>query len=164
MHFPFSHFVRRTETNIQKTIRMNQSAVKCTNQIEVLSSLFQFHLKSIRKERRNTAAGQNMKNMEWPEGLKDVCPASDYIQVSTNPGYYWKGCAYICCRTEHVPFHTGSSAGEWRNKKPSKKEYKVRLNIREKRRKNKNAKQGSQDWQYEFCAWWRTQWYFQWKY
>lgn len=37
-------------------------------------------------------------------------------------------------------------------KKPSKKEYKLRLNIRERRRKNKNAKQGSQDWQYKFCA------------
>lgn len=50
------------------------------------------------------------------------------------------------------PFHIESSEAEWKNKKPSKKEYKVRLNIRERRRKNKNAKEGSQDWQYEFCA------------
>lgn len=162
MHFPSSYFVGRTETNIQKTIRMNQSAAKCTNQTK--SFLHYFSSTYKRKKRRNTAAGQNMKNMEWLEGLKDVCPASDYIQVSTNPGCCWKGCAHICCSTEHVPIHTGWSAGEWRNKKRARKEHKVRLNITEKRRKNKNAKQGSQNWQYEFYARRCTQWYFQWKY
>lgn len=45
-----------------------------------------------------------------------------------------------------------------------KKNIKWGLASWEKRRKSKNAGQRSQSWQYEFCAWWRTRWYFQWQY
>lgn len=136
MHF-LSSYIVRTEANIQKTIKTNQSAVMSKTQYKYFLHSF----KSIYKEDKKRKEKHSKRTATWKDQVSKM-PALHLTKSKSvrNLAAIGRGVHTCAAGKNMFPFTQDlQESGETR--KQSKRQASG-----EKKRKSKNAKQGRQSW------------------